>query len=133
MPYDTIVASGAAETVMPISWFADHKPEETRAQNHGDWYTAADGGKIFNEGQRILILATSEGLMRSMTYQCVKSSKALGSVSNICRAGNRVIFDDEGSYIEDKTSGERTWMKQVGGMYMLKMWVSRKTTKEAGF
>ena len=47
--------------------------------------------------------------------------------------GNRVVFDDEGSYIEDNTSGEITWMQQVGGMYMLKMWASRKTTKDAGF
>ena len=55
------------------------------------------------------------------------------SVSKMTAQDNRVVFDDEGSYVEDKTSGEITWMHQVGGMYMLKMWVSRKTTKEAGF
>ena len=55
------------------------------------------------------------------------------SVSKVAAQGNRVVFDDDGSYIDDKVSGERTWTKQVRGMYMLKMWVSRKTTKEAGF
>ena len=44
-----------------------------------------------------------------------------------------MVFDDEGSYIEDKASGEKLWMEEVGGMYMLKRWVSRKSTKEAGF
>ena len=47
------------------------------------------------------------------------------SVSKVAAQGNRVVFDDDGSYIEDKVSGERTWTQQVGGMYMLKMWVSR--------
>ena len=55
------------------------------------------------------------------------------SVSKVAAQGNKVVFDDDGSYIEDKVSGERTWMKHVGCMYMLKMWGSRKTTKEAGF
>ena len=55
------------------------------------------------------------------------------SVSKVTAQGNRAVFDDDGSYIEDKASGEITWMQQVGGMYMLKMWVSRKTTKEACF
>ena len=37
-------------------------------------------------------------------------------------AGNRVVFDDE-SYIEDKRTGERMWMRDEGAMYALKMWV----------
>ena len=55
------------------------------------------------------------------------------SVSQMAAQGNVVIFDDDGSYIEDKVSGEKTWMHQVQGMYMLKMWVSRKSTRDAGF
>ena len=33
---------------------------------------------------------------------------ALLSVSKVVRAGNRVVFDQSGSYIEHKTSGEVT-------------------------
>ena len=72
MPYDMIVDSGAAETVMPISWCTEHKPEETQAQKSQHWYTAADGGSIYNEGQQTSTLTTSEGMMRKMTLQCVK-------------------------------------------------------------
>ena len=68
-----------------------------------------------------------------MTSQICAVNKTLMSVSKVAAQGNRVVFDDEGSYIDDNGSGERTWMQQVGGMYMFKMWVSRKTTKEAGF
>ena len=68
-----------------------------------------------------------------MTAQICAANKTLMSVSQVEAQANRVVFDGEGSYIEDKASGERLWMEEVGGMYMLKMWVSRKSTKEAGF
>ena len=49
-------------------------------------------------------------------------SKALLSVKKIVAAGNRVVFD-ESSYIEDKNTGDRSWLQEENGMYMLKMWV----------
>ena len=68
-----------------------------------------------------------------MTVQICAVNKTLMSVSQVVAQGNRVVFDDEGSYIEDKASGEKLWMEEAVGMYMLKMWVPRKSTKEAGF
>ena len=76
---------------------------------------------------------TEEGGQRGITAHVCAVNKTLMSVSKMAAQGNRVIFGDDGSYIEDKASGERTWMQQVGGMYILQMWVSRKTAKEAGF
>ena len=55
------------------------------------------------------------------------------SVNGMKKNGHRVVFDDDGSYIEDKSFGERSWMYEANGMYMLKLWVSKKTSKEAGF
>ena len=43
-----------------------------------------------------------------MTAQICAVNKTLMSVSKIASKGNRVIFDDDGSYIEDKETGERT-------------------------
>ena len=56
----------------------------------------------------------------------VKVSQALLSVRELTRRNNRVVFDEEGSYIEDKMTGEKMWLKEVNGMYMLKMWVPRE-------
>ena len=39
------------------------------------------------------------------------------------KAGNRVAFDSDGSHIESKDSGERMWMSEDKGMYMLRLWV----------
>ena len=69
---------------------------------------AANGERIHNKGQKILTLATSEGVIRRMAFQVCKSSKALGSVSKMCKAGHRVVFDDDGSYIQDKNAGEHS-------------------------
>ena len=52
-------------------------------------------------------------------------SKALGAVSRIVGAGHRVIFDDPsvGSYIENKTTGKQTMLRQTNGVYYLDVWM----------
>ena len=46
-----------------------------------------------------------------------------GPAEAMVAAGNRVVFSPEGSYVEDVSSGEVVWLKEQGGMYMLKVWV----------
>ena len=50
-------------------------------------------------------------------------NKALLSARRIVENGHKVVFDKSGSYIADKSSGEKMWLREEGGMYMLKMWV----------
>ena len=52
-------------------------------------------------------------------------SEALPSVRKVIAAGSRVILHEAGSYIEDKTSGEKIWMREEGGMFMIKLWVKK--------
>ena len=44
-------------------------------------------------------------------------------VRKVVEAGNRVVFDSTGSYIEDKKMHERMYMRDEAGMYMLRMYV----------
>ena len=37
--------------------------------------------------------------------------------------------ESDGTYIEDKVTGEKIWVTDDGGIFMVKMWVNRK----AGF
>ena len=50
-------------------------------------------------------------------------SKALGSESQMCKVGHRVVFnppwDPEGSYIEHVETGECMWLEERNGLYML--------------
>ena len=68
-----------------------------------------------------------------MIAQACAVNETLLSVSKLTKRGNRVVFDDDGSYVENKTTGQRTWMAEDGGVYTLKMWVSKQSTAEAGF
>ena len=72
-----------------------------------------------------LIASTETGMLRRMTAQVCGVSKPLLSVKRILQAGNRVVFDPEGSYIEDVRSGEVSMLKEEGGMFMLKLWCKR--------
>ena len=42
------------------------------------------------------------------------------------KAGHRVVFDDEGSYIEDKESGEWMELRDNGTMFILKLGCKRE-------
>ena len=61
--------------------------------------------------------------MRAMTFQAAPVAKPLGSVKRICQAGHYVIFDEDGSYIVNKATGESNWLMEQNGNYMLDVWV----------
>ena len=54
-------------------------------------------------------------------------TRTLVDVRSQVHRDSRVVFDPDGSYVEDVNSGEAVWLKEQGGMYMLKMWEWRKT------
>ena len=47
--------------------------------------------------------------------------KPLASVGAIVDGGNRVIFDADGSFIENKATGERIALKRKDGTFMMEM------------
>ena len=126
------VDSGAAETVIPHALITDYPILETEASRSGLNYVSASGDPIPNLGEQRLPLVTAEGTIRAMTLQAAPVSRPLGSVMRMCRSGHRVIFDDEGSYIEHKVSGEINWLREEDGNYMLDVWVIPRETIERG-
>ncbi len=49
----------------------------------------------------------------------------LASVDQMLTAGNRVVFDSEGHYIENKLTKQRTEMYRRDGNFYFKMWVAK--------
>ena len=76
-------------------------------------------------------LTDLESLPRSITAQVCAVNKPLLSVAKLVSAGNRVVFEPGAAYIEDNSNGERIWLKEVDGMYMLKLWMP--TASNVGF
>ena len=46
--------------------------------------------------------------------------------------GHRVVFDKDGSYIENKSTGEVDMLRGDNGNYMLDMWIVPPRTTEWG-
>ena len=59
-----------------------------------------------------------------MTFQVTDVTKALGSVSKIVANGNKVVFDGSVSFIENKRSRERLWMREDTGVCVLDVYES---------
>ena len=54
--------------------------------------------------------------------QVTNVTKALGSVGKICEAGNRIVFEPKGGYIENIETGGRTPLHKEGVVYKLRTW-----------
>ena len=124
------IDSGAAETVIPYQLIKSHAINPTEASRAGLNYASATGAPIPNLGEQCLPLCTREGTLRSMVFQAAPVTRALGSVKRICKSGHRVVFDEGGSYIEHKATGEVNMLREEDGNYVLDMWV---LPNEAGF
>ena len=114
-----LIDSGASDSVAPKSFFPNVPVMETNASKMGLEYTAAGGHKIKNLGMCRPVVFTTDGFKHLMSFQVAGVSKALGAVSRIVGAGNRVIFDDPntvGSFIENKTTGKITPLRQHNGI-----------------
>ena len=124
--------SGASDTVGPQS-IAMHIPvKSTRASIAGIGYIAANGSKISNYGEKRIAGISNEGVPMGMTMQVTDVQKVLAAVSQMCDAGNRVIFDNDGSYILNKKTGQRTAMRRERGVYKFDMWIEKKSNEEEG-
>ena len=61
--------------------------------------------------------------------QVSEVTKPLAAVSEILKGGNRVILDDEGSYIENKKTKKNIPMKRENGMCVVTMIIQKGAIK----
>ena len=61
-----------------------------------------------------------------MTWQVAgKLKRNSAAIGRICSEGNRAIFDDDGSYIENKATKAKIPMRKVGGLFEFDLWLPR--------
>jgi len=117
------VDSGACDNVISPDDVPEQKVMESSGSKKGENFYSATGEPIPNLGDIKLPMIMREGTSRGMLMRAAPVSKPLASVKKICQAGHAVIFDEEGSYIINKTTGEMNWMREDDGNYMLDAWV----------
>ena len=86
----------------------------------------ADGSMIPHKGSKQFKAVSNEGWDRWINAEVTYVDRPLLSVAQIVAAGCKVIFDANGSYIEQPGLGEYIELEQSGGLYTLKMWVPKK-------
>ena len=67
-----------------------------------------------------------------MTFQLTGVGKALGSVKRITKAGHRVVFDEDGSFIVNKATGEVNALREKDNAYVLDLFVVPYQHSHAG-
>ena len=119
------VDSGAIDTVIPRRVAQGISLKQTEASRNGLKYRSASGNAIVNEGERNLRGYTKEANLVDMTAQVAEVTKPLGSVRAFVKAGNRVVFDAGGSYIQNKATGVKTDIEDRNGAYVFDLWIPR--------
>merc|ERR1712079_961139 len=102
--------SGAGEIVMSEEDLPEVKTEESWGSRHGQAYEVANGDEIDNEGEKrfvahMLTVNGEDSGGKGIVAQVCKVHRPLMSVKKICRNGQRVVFDDDGSYGKNKGIG----------------------------
>lgn len=121
------VDSGAAETICPVSVAKTIATQPGAKMAQGAKYTCEGGRKLPNLGEKRCTLSTNDSrTMRSITMQVADVNRPLLSVAKSVDAGNRIVFDREWSYIEDRQTGEGTTLTRQGGLHILDAWVKGK-------
>ena len=124
------VGSGATEAVINDDALRRITIAHGESAIRGVKYEVATGVQIPNLGEKKFEGESEEGVRRSITAQVCDVNKALLRVHKVKKAGNRVVFEDDeqgndASYIECKETGERMWMREDKGMYMVELWVRK--------
>ena len=98
----------------------------------------ANGDEIDSEGEKRFVahMVTVDGMDsggKGITAQVCKVHRPLMSVRNVCKNGQRVVFDEEGSYIDSKETGEKLKITEEDGEYLLGVWVRAKEEANTTF
>ena len=127
---ESVVDSGGAIPVLPPDATGEHATQESPASKRGVQYEDASGNWIPNLGEKFVPVVTSEGTVRGYHTQIADVSKPLSSVRSMNKAHQTVVFDEDGSFIFNKVSGELNWLRDDGTNFLLDMWVMPKVEIE---
>ncbi len=122
------IDSGACDSVISPEDVPDYEIYESKDSRRGENFQSATGEPIPNLGDLRLPMYLREGQVKGMVMKAAPVAKPLGSVKRICAAGHRVVFDESGSYIMHKGTGDVTWLREEDGNYMLDAWVPPSTS-----
>ena len=123
--------SGAARSVCPVSHCDEFPVVATPDSLNGRQFKTASGARIANQGDRTIRGTDNVGRPLALRYAVADVTTALDSVSQICDAGNSVVFNKWGGFIAGPHG--RVNFDRVDDTYVRTTWVKRpKLPKRTG-
>ena len=120
--------SGAAETICPADQAGGIQTIPGRKFAAGVRYTFP-GQENAQSGGKTCVMRTAESTTtRNLAMQVADVNRALPSISKAVDAGNRVVFDDRWSYIEDSGQENGQPSIAVAAYIHWKHWSSPEVT-----
>ena len=95
-------------------------------------FTAANGTEIKNYGLRSIKALTNEGDGVKVDVNVADVKSNLASGMRITQSNNRIVLDSEGSYIENKLSGNKIHIRHENGCFLFDLWVPSKPKSTNG-
>ncbi len=124
------IDSGASNSVAPLEALPGVRVMESPGSRSGQHYVSAGNERIPNIGEQVVRFKTNEGHKSSLKWQCAPVTKPLLSVSHICDAGHRIVFEATGGHMINIKSGRKTAFRRKNNVYVLDMIV--ETDAEPG-
>jgi hypothetical protein len=128
---DSVMDSGASAPVAPPQMMPSIPIEQSEGSRRGQCYASASKHKLMNLGQQKIKACTEAGEETEVLFQIADVSKPLVSVSAICERGNRVIFGQNGGFVQNLRTGGLIPFERRNGIYVLSLWMEEGS--DAGF
>lgn len=128
---DVTVDSGAAASMWPSQVLKGYKVYPTAEVLNGTPYRAANGEHTVEKGLAVPLVQLENGTIKRMICCAGPVHKRLTAAAEICAHGNRIVLDDDGSFILNKRSGEVTPIRKKGNTYIMHVKVLRPSAVKA--
>ena len=116
------IDSGAAESVIPLDMLKQVRTIPGDASKQNTIYTSADGGQMWNHGHSYVhFRSTGEQDICMADFQRTTVKKPLASVSRIVEKGNKVVFDENGGFIENLKTGKKIKIVRNNGTFAIEV------------
>ena len=123
---EALMDSGAGECVCGPQHFSGIEmtvdPHRTGA---GTEYICADGGRIRNQGEKMVPGLSDEGARMKINFQVTNVEKPLIAVAKLTAAGHDVWFGPQHGTITHGNTGKQTTFIKKDGVYVLRVWAPR--------
>ena len=117
-----LLDSGAVKHVTPASIFS-LTVNPTEKSKSGHMCYGADNSEIPNLGGRAVKAQTEDGTPITLDFDVAKISRPLASAAEIMEKNNKIVLDNDSSYIESKDTGAWLHLRRDGNCVFLYLWV----------